>query len=104
MPHMSFTPMSKPPAVACQLRIRGRVQGVYYRASMVEQARRLGAVGWVRNRADGSVQAWVQGAPEVVDALVDWARRGPPQAQVSEVALSEEVPQALQGFEALATV
>ena len=104
MPHMSFTPVSKLPDVARELRIRGRVQGVYYRASMVEQARRLGAVGWVRNRADGSVQAWVQGAPEVVDALVDWARRGPPQAQVSEVVLSEEVPQALQGFEARATV
>ena len=90
--------------VTRQLRIHGRVQGVYYRASMVAEATRLGLHGWVRNRADGSVEALAQGGAPAVQALVDWARRGPPQAQVSEVALSEEVPQALQGFEALATV
>ena len=90
--------------VTRQLRIHGRVQGVYYRASMVAEATRLGLHGWVRNRADGSVEALAQGGASAVQALVDWARRGPPQAQVSEVALSEEAPQVLQGFEALATV
>lgn len=72
-----------------QLRIFGRVQGVWYRESMRMEAERLGVTGWVRNRRDGSVEAVVQGSPAAVDAIVAWARRGPELARVTDVQLSE---------------
>ena len=68
-----------------RLEIRGRVQGVGYRWSMVGQAHRLGLRGWVRNRRDGSVEAVVAGAPEAVERIVNWARRGPDAALVEAV-------------------
>lgn len=71
------------------LQITGRVQGVWFRASMHRKAEQLGVTGWVRNRPDGSVEAIVQGAPTAVDALVAWARVGPPQARVERIVLTE---------------
>lgn len=67
--------------------ITGRVQGVWYRASMAQEAQRLGVTGWVRNRSDGSVEAMVAGNAEQVAAIMNWARRGPPAAQVEHVAV-----------------
>lgn len=69
--------------------IHGRVQGVWFRESMRQEALRLGVTGWVRNRMDGTVEAEVQGTPGAVEALVAWARRGPEQARVSTVESSE---------------
>ncbi len=68
-----------------RLEIRGLVQGVGYRWSMVGQARRLGVRGWVRNRRDGSVEAVVAGTPESLDLIVSWARQGPAAAVVEAV-------------------
>ena len=65
--------------------ISGRVQGVWYRESMRQEALRLGVDGWVRNRADGTVEAVISGQAAHVDALLAWARTGPPLAQVAEV-------------------
>lgn len=67
------------------MQIRGRVQGVGFRYALQIEARRLGLTGWVRNRSDGSVEAVAQGAPEAVEALIEWSRRGPPSAQVTDV-------------------
>mgnify|MGYP001175523834 CR=1 FL=1 len=75
------------------------MQGVFYRASLIDEARRLGLTGWVRNRLDGSVEALAQGAPEAVQTLIDWAQRGPPRAQVSAVRVSPAPAQAGEGFE-----
>ena len=73
--------------VVLRLEIRGLVQGVGYRWSMVEEARRLGIRGWVRNRRDGTVEAMVMGPAEAVDRIVEWARRGPGSSVVEAVEL-----------------
>jgi acylphosphatase len=60
-----------------RVRIRGRVQGVFFRAEASERARSLGLAGWVRNCPDGSVEAVFEGEDERVASMVDWCRRGP---------------------------
>jgi acylphosphatase len=65
--------------------IRGRVQGVGYRAWVEVQASRLDLQGWVRNRRDGSVEALFEGAEEVVASMVALCRQGPPLARVDNV-------------------
>lgn len=82
--------------------IRGHVQGVWYRESMRLEAERLGVAGWVRNRRDGSVEAMLQGEPDRVQALIDWAWRGPPAAEVSDIAIAEGHGE-YSGFQKLAT-
>jgi acylphosphatase len=69
--------------------IRGRVQGVWYRESMRQEAERLGVAGWVRNRRDGSVEAMIQGSDAALDALIQWARVGPPAARVESLEVGE---------------
>lgn len=68
------------------LSIRGRVQGVGFRAEMATVALRLQVVGWVRNRHDGTVEAVLRAEPRACSAILDWARRGPPGARVEAVA------------------
>lgn len=75
--------------VTRRLVVRGRVQGVFYRESMRQEAGRLGIAGWVRNCRDGTVEAVVQGAPQAVEAMVHWARRGPADARVAAVEVTE---------------
>lgn len=70
----------------------GRVQGVSYRASTASEARRLGVVGWVRNRHDGAVELEVEGDDEKVAALLAWCEQGPPSARVGNVAVEELAP------------
>ncbi len=71
--------------IAYRLVVRGRVQGVGYRFSMVATATGLGVTGWVRNRRDGTVEVFVQGETSAVEAALSWCRRGPPSAQVAGV-------------------
>ena len=71
--------------VVLRLEIRGTVQGVGFRWAMSTQAQALGVRGWVRNRADGSVEAVVAGPKPAVDRIAAWARSGPPAAMVSGV-------------------
>ena len=66
--------------------VRGRVQGVWYRGWTVAEAGARGLAGWVRNRSDGTVEAVFAGSAEAVEAMVAACRRGPPAAQVLDVA------------------
>ena len=72
-------------AVRAHLVVSGYVQGVWYRGSMQEEARRLRVGGWVRNERDGGVVAEAEGEQAAVDALIAWARQGPPGARVHDV-------------------
>jgi len=65
--------------------VRGQVQGVYFRASCEEEAKRLGVTGWVRNRPDGAVEMHVQGDREAVRDLIAWCEQGPEAARVDRV-------------------
>ena len=72
--------------------VLGRVQGVSFRAATASEARRLGVVGWVRNRADGSVELEVEGVVERVAALLAWCAHGPPDAHVARVDTTDVEP------------
>lgn len=69
--------------------VRGRVQGVFYRASARERAMQLGCVGHARNLEDGRVEVLAVGPPAAVQALIDWLWQGPPTAQVEAVSIEE---------------
>ena len=71
--------------VQVHLIIKGRVQGVFYRASAQEQAQSLGLTGWVRNLPDGSVEAVAEGPAATVDRFVKWCHEGPRHARVDGV-------------------
>lgn len=72
-------------SVTLHLRIAGRVQGVGYRDALRREAVARGLAGWVRNRRDGTVEAVLQGEAASVQAVLDWAQRGPPAARVASV-------------------
>ena len=82
----------------CRLRIRGRVQGVAFRASTREAAARIGASGWVRNREDGSVEAVIEGSEAQLQALLAFCREGPRFARVVAVEVTPEPYEGLRGF------
>ena len=85
--------------VARRLRVHGRVQGVWYRESMRQEAERLGIGGWVRNRLDGTVEALVEGDAIAVQRITDWARHGPRDAEVHGVDVAEESATGVAHFE-----
>lgn len=78
--------------VARRFVVSGRVQGVGFRWFVQELAAVEGAAGWVRNRADGRVEALVQGEREAVDRIDRQIRRGPPAARVEGVEAVDEIP------------
>ena len=78
--------------------VRGLVQGVYFRADTRSRARSLGVRGWVRNAADGSVEAVFEGDGERVDSMVAWCERGPAGAHVEDMEVTWEEPQGEREF------
>jgi acylphosphatase len=83
---------------AVRVRITGIVHGVVFRASMAREASYWGVRGWVRNVADGSVEAHLEGDPAMVRRIVEWAKRGPPRARVDSISVLRTEPRGIRGF------
>ena len=81
------------------IRVRGKVQGVYYRVSTVSCAEHLDIAGWVENKNDGSVLIHAQGAEESIQRLIEWAWQGPERAKVDTIDIEEFSAQQYVGFE-----
>ncbi|MEX2586412.1 MAG: acylphosphatase [Actinomycetota bacterium] len=84
--------------VRAHIWVSGRVQGVFFRQQTVDKARSAGLAGWVRNTQDGSVEAVFEGAADGVGRLIEWCRRGPERAQVSNVEVDWEEPRGEESF------
>jgi acylphosphatase len=87
------------PVACAHFRVRGQVQGVFYRASTEAVALRLGLSGWVRNCEDGDVEVLACGALPQLDALEKWLWQGPARARVGSVHRSPVPLQVFDGFE-----
>jgi acylphosphatase len=74
------------------LRIRGKVQGVFFRESTRIEATRLGLTGWVRNRDDSSVEAVAEGEQATLEEFIRWCHQGPQAARVTDVERTESEP------------
>lgn len=85
--------------MACRrFRVSGRVQGVFYRATTQDTARRLGLTGWVRNRPEGDVELVACGDEAALKQLEEWLWRGPSHARVQEVTVTDAGEQTFAGF------
>ena len=79
--------------------IKGKVQGVFFRAYTKDEADRLGLSGWVRNLPDGSVEALISGADQNVDKMAQWLSTGSPMSEVSQVLITpKQQPSDTQDF------
>jgi acylphosphatase len=81
-----------------RVRVRGRVQGVFFRVEARDRASSFGLAGWVRNCPDGTVEAVFEGEPERVQSMIDWCERGPSGASVDDVDVVSEEPEGEAGF------
>ena len=84
--------------VRAVVRVEGRVQGVFFRGETRDRARSRALAGWVRNAADGSVEAVFEGPRDAVESLVRWCREGPRGAHVDDVRVRWEDPRGEEGF------
>lgn len=82
-----------------RIRVSGKVQGVFYRASTQAMAKELGLNGWVQNEPDGSVLIEAEGEDQKLEKLVEWCQQGPGAAQVADVHAEEVQPEGLNSFE-----
>ena len=78
--------------------VEGEVQGVFFRDSCRREAAAAGVAGWARNLGDGRVEVVAEGAPEAVERLVAWCRRGPSRAVVTAVHVRDEPAEGVRGF------
>jgi len=99
MPPVDSQELDLQEIVCAHVWISGQVQGVFYRGATQAQALQRGVNGWVRNLADGRVEACFEGRPAPVAAMIEWCHQGPPAAIVRQVEVQYEPPTAIQGFQ-----
>ncbi len=85
-------------SIARHVLVAGRVQGVGFRWHAREKAGELGLGGWVANLPDGRVEAWLEGEPAALEAMLAWLAKGPPAARVTNVEVVEHPPRGLTDF------
>ncbi len=79
--------------------INGKVQGVFYRASLLMVAEENSISGWAKNLSDGSVEALLQGEKKAIETVIAWAKEGPPQAVVEKISVEWSIPRQIErGF------
>ncbi|HKC35642.1 MAG TPA: acylphosphatase [Chitinophagaceae bacterium] len=81
-----------------RLTIKGKVQGVFYRATAKDVADQFGIKGWVKNLPDRNVEIRATASQEFLQKLIDWCEQGPPKARVDEVIVEELSLEEFNGF------
>jgi acylphosphatase len=81
-----------------RLTIKGKVQGVFYRATAKDVAGLLGIKGWVRNLPDNSVEITATATEDTLQKFINWCKQGPPKAKVDDVTVEELSPEEFNGF------
>jgi len=84
-----------------RLIIKGKVQGVFYRATAKDVADLLGIKGWVRNLPDNNVEITATATDELLQKFIAWCKQGPPRARVNEVIVEELNPEEFKGFKVI---
>jgi acylphosphatase len=87
-----------PDVIRKRVVVSGRVQGVFFRDSCQQAALQHKVAGWVANRSDGSVEAVFEGDDDAVREMLAWVRRGPSQADVTDIDVTDERPEGLGDF------
>jgi acylphosphatase len=80
------------------LLVKGKVQGVFYRATAKKIAESFGITGWIKNTKDGNVEATAYGDEEALNAFINWCKKGPDKAKVEEIVITGKEPQSLNEF------
>ena len=95
--------MPVPGSIARKLTVSGRVQGVFYRDTCRREATARGVSGCAANRPDGTVEVFLEGPADAVEAVIDWCRQGPPHADVTDVQVDGVELRGITGFEITGT-
>lgn len=90
---------SLPNSIRAHVIVSGKVQGVGYRFSTLDEAKSRGITGWVRNLPDGRVEAVFEGTEETVREMIKWCDQGPPASVVKDVFVEYQNPEGLQQFD-----
>ena len=83
------------------LLIKGKVQGVFFRATAKKIADKLNLTGWIKNREDDDVEAMVTGSQQQLEEFINWCRKGPEKAEVEDVIVTQEKETVFNDFEVI---